>query len=202
MDQGELFPLNDLTAILSAGEGNLTKPLPAADPMLEDVMEHGMTDMDESDRPGIHISGSDGRVRVIADPSRDQPRERARLRSRLGPPPQGSPMGPRPDIDPRAAYPATREYMSPPQFAPQPMYAPQPMSMGAQVIVHAVDFQRGMLVTSHGAIPIAPETVSKLMQLSIVTMREFFAESVNATMQAYNLGGKRRAKPKRRKKKV
>lgn len=188
--QEELFPMNDLTAILSAGEGPMMeKPLPAADPMMDHVMEHGMTDMDMEDRPGIHISGTDGRVRVIADPSRDQPRERARLRARLGPPPQ--------------VQQSTREFMPPPMnYAPQaPMYTP-PISMGAQVIVHAVDFQRGALITSHGAIPIAPETVSKLMQLSISTMREFFTESVNATMQAYNLGGKRRAKPKRRKKKV
>ena len=86
-------------------------------------------------------------------------------------------------------------------YAPptMPMYAPAPMSMGAQVIVQAIDFNRGILVTSHGAIPMSPETVGKVMSLSIQTMREFFAESVNATMQAYNLGGKRRAKPKRRK---
>jgi len=192
MDQGELFPLNDLTAILSAGEGGAyDRPLPAADPMMDHVMEHGMTEMDETDKPGIHISGSDGRVRVVADPSRDQPRERARVRARLGPPPQ----------QPARQYPEQPQ-MNVPSYAPQPMYAPAPISMGAQVIVHAVDFQRGALITSHGAIPISPETVSKLMQLSITTMREFFTESVNATMQAYNLGGKRRAKPKRRRKKV
>lgn len=194
--QEEMFPMNDLTAILSSGEGG--SPLPPADPVLSHVMEHGMTDMSEDDRPAIHISGSDGRIRSIADPSVDQPRERARLRSRLGPPPQV--------IEPRMT---AREFLErqlqgvpqavPTYPSPSPyMPMPAPMGMGAQVIVQAVDFNRGVLMTSHGAIPMTPETVSKIMHLSILTMREFFAESVNATMQAYNLGGKRRAKPKRK----
>lgn len=195
--QGELFPnMNDLTAILSAGEGGgPSRPLPAADPFLDQVMEHGMTDMDDEDKPGIHISGSQSGVRVIADPARDQARARQRLRSRMGPPPQD----PR---QPGMSAPPSYDHMAPPGYAPvptaYPMYAPAPMSMGAQVIVQAVDFNRGVLLTSHGAIPMSPETVAKIMHLSIVTMREFFAESVNATMQAYNLGGKRRAKPKRK----
>lgn len=193
--QGELFPnMNDLTAILSAGEGGLQKPLPSADPFLDQVMEHGMTDMDDEDKPGIHISGSQSGVKVIADPSRDQARARAKLRSRLGPPPQ-DPRQPGMPVPPVEFYPSNMPGWVP---ATQPMYAPQPMSMGAQVIVQAVDFNRGVLMTSHGAIPMSPETVAKIMHLSIATMREFFAESVNATMQAYNLGGKRRAKPKRK----
>lgn len=194
--QEEMFPLNDLTAILSAGEGPMQeRPLPSADPFLDHVMEKGMTDMDEEDRPGIHISGGNGRIRTIADPSVDQPRERARLRARLGPPPQAAESR---MIEREYMGQATMPYPPAASFIPTG-YAPAPISMGAQVIVHAVDFQRGALITSHGAIPISPETVSKLMQLSITTMKEFFTESVNATMQAYNLGGKRRAKPKRRK---
>ena len=193
--QEELFPMNDLTAILSAGEGGGGSPLPPADPLLDKVMRDGMTDMAEDDLPGIHISGTDGRIKVLAEPSRDQPRERMRLRARLGTPPQ-------------PAYPpagvSAREFISPTAGYPAPMPFPTagypaPMNMGAQVMVQAVDFNRGVLITSHGMIPMSPETVSKIMSLSIATMREFFAESVNATMQAYNLGGKRRAKPKRRK---
>lgn len=190
MDQMDLFPVNDLTAILNAGEGGAPSPLPGADPFTEKVLRDGITDFEgDDDLPGIHISGGTGRTKVIADPSRDQQLQRARLRSRLGPPPQPEP------VDPRAAYPAAREYM-PPAY---PMYAPPaPMNMGAQVIVQAIDLNRGMLLTSHGSIPMSPETVSKIMQLSVATMREFFAESVNATMQAYGLGGKRSVKRKRK----
>lgn len=185
MDQMELFPVNDLTAILNAGEGGAPSPLPGADPFTEKVLRDGMTDFEgDDDLPGIHISGGTGRTKVIADPSRDQARQR--LRSRLGPPPQLA-----------AANPVPPAYQPPP-IMPYAGYAPPPMNMGAQVIVQAIDLNRGMLLTSHGSIPMSPETVSKIMQLSVATMREFFAESVSATMQAYGLGGKRSVKRKRK----
>lgn len=197
--QEDLFPMNDLTAILSAGEGGAS-PLPPADPLAEHVLRHGMTDMDsDDDRPGIHISGGTGGIKVLADPARDQARERVRLRARMGPPPQPVQVGQHDEIRMTA-----REFMerhgmitAAPSY---PMASYAPVSMGAQVNIQAVDFNRGVLVTSHGAIPLSPETVNKIMQLSVATMREFFAESVNATMQAYGLGGKRRAKPKRKRK--
>lgn len=184
--------MNDLTAILNAGEGVTDNPLPPADPLLADVLEHGMTDADSDDSPpGIHISASDGRVKVIREPSRDQAMVRARQRARLGAPPQ----------DRMTA----REFMgTQPVYAPAyaPAAQPMPMGLGAQVMVQGIDLRVGVLLTSHGAIPLSPEIMGKIMQLGVSAMRSFYAESIDATMQAYNLKGVRRGKKRRKPKKV
>ena len=204
MSQGNLFDENELSALLASAEVEGGGGLPPADPLIAKVMRDGMTDA-EDDPPGIHIVGTERGVRSIADPSESAARRR--IQARLGAPPQGRKtarevlmeQAQREAAQYAPAYPPPG--VSAREFLPPAMPAYAPMSMGAQVMIQAVDFNRGVLLTSHGAIPMSPETTSKIMQLSVATMREFFAESVSATMQAYGLGAKR-AKPKRRRKKV
>lgn len=193
MDKHGVVVPNDLSAILDAGGGDLPPPVVRRD-LAQQVMEDGIGDGDDDSPPAIHLGGSLSNMKVIADPSRDQVRMRAR-QARMVPPgfvPQ--PQGVYGQAVPGATIQQQGGFA---QWVPPPMPAPM-TTMG--INMQAIDLMRNQLLTSHGAIPLSESALAKIRKIAVDAMRDYFADSVKMAMEAYGMRKPQRAKPRRKRK--
>lgn len=189
------IPDNALTQIIDGGGGG--PDLPPVDPAAL-AIEHGMSDASDDDSPpAIHIAGGPGgSIRTISDPSRDQARARMRAGgARLGAPPQ-------PRFPEREGMYAPGSIAPQQQFQPMaPQMMPQPM-MGTGLQVTGIDMLRQAVMTNYGPIPLPADSAAKITKMAVAAMQKYFADAMKQTMQVYGMGGTKRVKRKRPRKKV